>query len=154
MTNRRNALTLAGLTFIALTAASTLSAHAAQPKVFQSSSGIAINGYDTVAYHTKGMPVEGLEQFKTNWNGATWLFSNAENLASFKSNPAKFAPQYGGYCAYAVSYGSTATTEPEAWSIKEGKLYLNYSLSIRKRWEGDAKGYISKANKNWPGVLN
>jgi hypothetical protein len=80
--------------------------------------------------------------------------NRAENLALFKSDPAQYAPQYGGYCAYAVSKGATASTEPEAWTIVNGKLYLNFSLSVQKRWRKDIPGHIKAADNNWPDVLN
>ena len=132
----------------------TYNAHAAQPEIYSNSAtGIAINGYDPVAYFTMKKPVEGSAEFSTKWKGATWHFSSAQNKAEFISTPRKFAPQYGGYCAFAVSYGSTATTVPEAWSVVEGKLYLNNSLGVRSRWNTDIPGYIKKADANWPGVL-
>ena len=116
-------------------------------------SGLAVSGYDPVAYFTAGKPVEGSSDFETEWNGATWRFSSAENLAAFEADPKVYAPQYGGYCAWAVSQGYTASTVPEAWRIVDGKLYLNYSLSVQSRWEGDIPGNIANADANWPGVL-
>ncbi len=137
-------------TFIALGS----KVYAAKPQIYSnSSSNIAINGYDPVAYFTQKMPVEGSSEHSTKWNGAIWHFSSKENKAAFLASPQKYAPQYGGYCAFAVSYGSTATTVPEAWSIVGGKLYLNNSLSVRKRWNKDPKKFIKRANANWPGVL-
>ncbi len=127
---------------------------AAKRKVYaNSSTGIAINGYDPVAYFTKNKPVEGKVEFSALWNGAKWHFSSDANRQKFLAMPDKYAPQYGGYCAFAVSYGSTATTVPEAWSIVDGKLYLNNSLGVRSRWNKDRPGNIAKANKNWPNVL-
>ncbi|MHA1546556.1 MAG: YHS domain-containing (seleno)protein [Alphaproteobacteria bacterium] len=115
--------------------------------------GVAINGYDPVAYFTQEKPVAGTPAFTTSWKGATWRFSTSANQASFVKNPEKFAPQFGGYCAYAVSKGATAKTEPDAWTIVQGKLYLNYSKSVRTIWRKDVPGNIAKANANWPGVL-
>ena len=86
--------------------------------------------------------------------GATFKFASAENRDIFRANPSNYAPQYGGYCAYAVSKGSTASTEPDAWNIVGDKLYLNYSLGIEKRWRKDIPGHIKAADENWPGVLN
>ena len=127
---------------------------AAKAKVYSNSAtGIAINGFDPVAYFTQNKPVEGQAQYSAQWNGAKWYFSSAENKAKFIASPQKYAPQYGGYCAFAVSYGSTATTVPEAWSIVNDKLYLNNSIGVRTRWKTDPQGYIKKANKNWPDVL-
>ena len=116
-------------------------------------SNLAVSGYDPVAYFTAGKPVEGSADFETEWNGATWRFASADNLATFEADPEAYAPQYGGYCAWAVSQGYTASTVPEAWRIVDGKLYLNYSLSVQRQWEGDVPGHIAKADGNWPGVL-
>ncbi|MHA1151869.1 MAG: YHS domain-containing (seleno)protein [Alphaproteobacteria bacterium] len=95
-------------------------------------SNLAVSGYDPVAYFVEGRPVEGRKAFEFEWNGATWRFADADNLAAFKADPEKFAPQYGGYCAWAVSQGGTASTEPELWRIVDGKLYLNYSKSVQR----------------------
>ncbi len=127
---------------------------AAQSKIYSNSStGIAINGYDPVAYFTENKPVEGSADISALWKGAKWHFASDKNRQTFLAMPDKYAPQYGGYCAFAVSYGSTATTVPEAWSIVDGKLYLNNSLGVRSRWNTDIPGYIKQANKNWPNVL-
>ncbi len=115
--------------------------------------GIAIKGYDPVAYFTKGEPVKGSPEFQHEWNSAVWHFSSAEHRDMFKAGPETYAPQYGGYCAYAVSQGSTANIDPKAWKIVDGKLYLNLNMRIHKKWEKDIPGYIKKADKNWPGVL-
>jgi len=139
-------VSVAGLSDVAL---------AQKAKVFTGkTSGVAINGYDPVGYFTESKPVKGSPEFSTQWNGAKWQFSSAANRDAFSANPEKFAPQYGGYCAYAVSYGSTAKTEPEAWTIVDDKLYLNFSLGVRERWKADIPGFIAKADGNWPGVLN
>ena len=126
---------------------------AAKDQVYQSFLGTAIDGTDPVAYFTEGRPVEGSSEFTHEWNGAKWRFSSAENRAKFVAEPEKYAPQYGGYCAWAVSQGYTASTDPEAWSIVEGKLYLNYSKGVQKQWEADIPGHIAKADQNWPEVL-
>ncbi len=112
--------------------------------------GVAIRGYDPVAYFKVGKPQKGNKQFQTKWNGATWYFASQENLDDFNSSPEKFAPQYGGYCSWAVANGYTASTIPEAWDIKNGKLYLNYDLSIRKRWRTNVSGHIKQGDRNWP----
>lgn len=116
--------------------------------------GIAVDGTDVVAYFTKGRPVAGSADITHDWNGVTWRFSSPEHRDTFAADPAKYAPQYGGYCAYAVSEGYTASTTPEAWRIVDGKLYLNYSKRIQKRWERDIPGRINAADANWPKVLN
>lgn len=114
--------------------------------------GVAIEGYDPVAYFTQGKPVEGSSDFTHDWNGATWRFASAENRDMFIADPEKFAPQYGGYCAWAVSQGYTASIDPDAWSIVDGKLYLNYSKGVQSRWENDIAGHISSADENWPEI--
>lgn len=128
-------------------------AYAGKSPIFSTSDG-AIRGHDPVAYFTEGKPTKGSDQYTFEWKGETFKFASAENLTLFKGNPEKYAPQYGGYCAYAVSEGSTASTVPEAWTIVDGKLYLNYSLGVKKRWAKNIPGRIATADKNWPGVLN
>ena len=122
------------------------------PPVF-SRRGAAINGYDPVAYFIQQAPVKGDTDHSSTWNGATWRFASADNKAVFDANPDAYAPQYGGYCAYAVANGYTAKTDPDAWSIVDGKLYLNYSRRVRKRWLEDVPGNIAKGDANWPSVL-
>lgn len=115
--------------------------------------GIAIRGADPVAYFTAGEYTPGSDEFTHDWEGATWQFASAENRDLFAANPEDYAPQYGGFCAYAVSQGGTASIEPTAWKIVDGKLYLNYNDKIQKRWSKDIPGYIAQADENWPGVL-
>jgi len=114
----------------------------------------AIGGYDTVAYFTEGKPVKGSTKYVTTYQGATWRFSSQENLDKFSANPEKYAPQYGGYCAYAVSRNTTASIKPEYFTVHQGKLYLNYNKGVYKRWIKDKSKHITRANKNWPEVLN
>ena len=113
----------------------------------------AVSGYDTVAYFTQGKPVKGSTQFRTNYNGAEWRFASAENLAKFRANPARYAPQYGGYCAWAVSQGYTASGDPTVWKVVDGKLYLNYNQEIGTKWSKNIPGFIKAGNANWPKVL-
>jgi YHS domain-containing protein len=114
--------------------------------------GIAIDGYDPVAYFTEGKPVEGSSDFEYEWMGATWRFASAADRDQFAADPEKYAPQYGGYCAYAVSQGTTADIDPDAWHIEDGKLYLNLNKKVQSIWLKDIPGYISKANANWPKI--
>jgi hypothetical protein len=114
---------------------------------------LAMHGYDPVAYFTTGGPVEGQTRFVFRWNGALWRFASAENLASFKASPERFAPQYGGYCAYGIAKGYAVNGDPLAWKVVGGKLYLNYDAKVQKAWEADIPGYIEKAEINWPKVL-
>lgn len=126
---------------------------AGQPLSFATADG-ALRGYDPVAYFTSGEPTPGRNQYSTQWQGAIYKFDNADNLARFRSDPKRYAPQYGGYCAYAVARGATASTDPEAWTIVNGRLYLNFSPAVRERWKRDIPGNIRAADNNWPGVLD
>lgn len=129
-----------------------MAAPAEASKVY-TESGVAIDGYDPVAYFTDGKPVEGDSAITFDWNGTTWQFANSANRDTFAADPDKYAPQYGGYCAYAVSQGYTAPTVPDAWKIVDGKLYLNYSKGVQQRWNQDIPGYIKAGDKNWPGIV-
>lgn len=121
---------------------------------FADANGLAIRGTDPVAYFKLGKPVQGIAGFEYVWNGVTWRFANAENRDKFVANPEQYAPQYGGFCAWAVSQGYTASIDPQAWRIVDGKLYLNYNQRVQGRWERDIPGNIAKADANWPDVLN
>jgi YHS domain-containing protein len=110
----------------------------------------AIRGYDPVAYFTEGKAVKGNENLTYHWHDADWYFSSTQNLNSFSKNPDKYVPQYGGYCAYGLSEGHKAPTDPDAWTIVDGKLYLNYSKDVRTKWRESEKERIEKADKNWP----
>ncbi|MEM7548287.1 MAG: YHS domain-containing (seleno)protein [Bacteroidota bacterium] len=114
----------------------------------------AIKGYDPVSYFTESKPVKGKKNITYKWKDANWYFASKKNLDAFKTDPEAYAPQYGGYCAYAVSEGYTAKIEPEAWKIVDGKLYLNYDLDVKKIWEADEADRIKKAEANWPSVLD
>ena len=130
------------------------SAHADQPPVYTGAlSNVAAGGYDVVAYFTEGRPVRGAAAHRILHQGAEYRFATAENLARFRANPGSYTPQYGGYCAWAVSQGYTAAGNPQNWRIVDGRLYLNYNSEIQRRWEGDIPGHISRANGNWPRVL-
>ena len=115
-----------------------------------SDKGAAIKGYDPVAYFDQGAPAKGSAGVTDEWNGATWHFVNKTNRDKFAANPAAYAPQYGGYCAWAVSQGKTAPIDPEAWEIVEGKLFLNYNSRIQKKWQKDRDNLKKKADQNWP----
>ena len=114
--------------------------------------GYAANGYDVVAYFKEGKPVEGKKTFLYQWNNAYWLFSTKQNLDSFSHRPEKYAPQFGGYCAYGVSEGHKASTQPDAWTIVDNKLYLNYNKDVRDLWKKDMNERIKKAEQNWTGI--
>lgn len=120
---------------------------------FTDNNGVAIRGTDPVAYFTEGQPVQGSAEFEYEWQGATWRFSSAEHRDLFAAAPEEYAPQYGGFCAWAVSQGYTAPVDPNAWKIVDGKLYLNVNRGVQQRWERDIPGHIARADANWPGVL-
>lgn len=115
--------------------------------------GIAIRGYDTVAYFTLGKPVKGDEKYAVEWNEATWHFSSQEHADLFKNDPEAYAPQYGGYCAYGVSQNYLVKVEADQWRIEDGKLYLNYDRSVQKKWLKDINGYVEQANSKFPNLL-
>lgn len=123
----------------------------AQNSVYQKNN-VAINGYDPVAYFTDQKPVEGSKTFSYTHEGVHWLFASQAHLDSFKVNPTKYIPQYGGYCAYGVSEDHKSPTDPHAWTIVEDKLYLNYSLKVKDLWSKDIPKRIEKANVNWPSL--
>ena len=127
-------------------------ATAAKAEIF-APGGKAIRGTDPVAYFAQGKPVAGKPDFTHEWKGATWYFSSAANRDRFKENPERWAPQYGGYCAYGVAQGYAVKIEVDQWSVVDGKLYLNYSRSVQRTWKQDIPGYIREANKRWPEVL-
>jgi YHS domain-containing protein len=152
--SRRQALTVvAGLAASAVILPT--SALAAKDEILTSLLGNkAVDGYDTVAYFTEGKPVEGSSEFSTEYKGAEWQFASQENLDLFLGNPEKYAPAYGGYCAYAVALGSTANGDPEQWEIYEDRLYLNVNAEIQAKWTADKPGFIEQSEANWPNVLN
>lgn len=114
---------------------------------------IAIKGTDPVAYFTKSQAVQGNADFAYEWNDAIWHFASTENRDLFSANPEKYAPKYGGYCAWAASQGYTADIDPEAWTIVDGSLYLNFNKKIQERWEKDIPGFISDADSKWESVV-
>ncbi len=154
MPTRRHALALllaapsAGL----IAAAWPRAAMAAEPEIF-AVDGLAIRGTDPVAYFDGGGPVAGRPEDALMWRGATWLFANAANRARFEAEPERWAPSYGSYCAYAASLGYLAPTDPAAWTVHEGRLFINASLRARSLWSRDIPGNIAKGDANWPGIL-
>lgn len=126
---------------------------AIDPVYTNGSSNIAIKGYDTVAFFTENKPVKGHKQFSTQYQEATWYFSSQENLQRFINEPERYAPQYGGYCAYAISRNTTASINPRYFNIHNGKLYLNYNKGVQKRWLKQLDQSIKKANTHWPTLL-
>ncbi len=129
-------------------------AFADKPQVYTPAfSNVALEGYDAVAYFKQGKAVQGDKAFSTTWNGAEFRFATKADLDAFVGQPTAYAPQYGGYCAWAAAQGKTAKGDPEYWKIVDGKLYLNYNRDIQRKWEADIPGFITKADKNWPQLL-
>lgn len=138
--------------FIVMLLAISNCLYAQKAEIFSTGEG-AIKGYDPVAYFTEKKPVKGKDNITYQWKGVKWKFASAQNLESFKANPEKYAPQYGGYCAYGVAKGYAVKIEPDAWDIVDGKLYLNYDKSVQKSWKEKKGEYIQTANQQWPQVL-
>ena len=150
MLTRRNTLGLLAVTPAALTMLPSV-AMAKEPSVFQNP--VAINATDPVGYFEQEKPIPGSAEHTINWNGADWHFASSANAAKFEADPETYAPVFGGYCAFAASRGYLAPTIPEAWTIHDGKLYLNANLRAQKLWRQDIPGNIAAGIKNWPGIL-
>lgn len=112
-------------------------------------SNLAVQGYDPVAYFTEGKPVKGSKEFTTDYKGATFQFASAANRDAFVADPVMYAPQYGGYCAWAMADGKYAKGDANFWKIVDGKLYLNFNRSIQDKWNKDVPGFIGKADTHW-----
>jgi YHS domain-containing protein len=121
-----------------------------KPSAVYSTDNGAIDGYDPVAFFTDSAAVKGEKTFSTEYQGATWCFRSAENLEAFKANPEKYAPQYGGFCAYGTADGHLSPTQADTWTIVGGKLYFNYNMKVKDKWMENQPGYIEQADKNWP----
>lgn len=116
------------------------------------SKGVAVKGYDVLAYFEDSRAVKGSPQFRYEWMGAEWQFVSRDRRDRFASAPEKYAPQYGGYCAWAVGHNYTADIDPEAWRIIDGKLYLNYSRGVQAKWDAERTRLIQEADRNWAGL--
>ena len=115
---------------------------------------LAIEGYDAVAYFTENRPVKGDKKYELEWEDAKWRFSSAENLTAFREDPERYAPQYGGYCAWAVSNGDTAGIDPSQFSVVDDKLYLNYNTNIQQKWLDERDKRIEMADELWPTLID
>lgn len=111
--------------------------------------GLALAGYDPVAYFTEGAARPGRPEHRLKWHGALWQFASDENCLAFEMSPMRFKPQYGGYCAYTVAHGTPMKSDPEAWTIHDGKLYMNFNPSLRILWRRDIPGHIAMAEAEW-----
>lgn len=140
------------ITLLSLFIALSLAVLAEEP-VNKTLLGKAVKGYDVVAYFTQGRPVEGSGDHEVEWNGATWRFASAAHRELFAKDPRRYAPQYGGFCAFGVSRGYAVGIDPEAWKIVDGKLYLNYNRDVQAEWVKDIPGFIAKADANWPKII-
>ncbi len=118
-------------------------------KIDKNKMGVAINGYDPVAYFTDSKSVMGKKEFSYKWNDAEWYFEDKSHKEMFKKNPDKYAPQYGGFCAFGLSKDKLSSSDPNAWQIVDGKLYLCTNNKVHKMWQDDIKGNVKKADKNW-----
>ncbi len=114
--------------------------------------GKAIKGYDPVAFFKESKPVKGADSLSYSWKEATWLFSTRQNLEAFKADPDKYAPQYGGYCAYGTSQGHKAPTQTDTWTVVNDKLYFNYNSKVKELWTKDQPALIKTADEKWPEV--
>ena len=122
------------------------------PGTINAANGVAIQGYDAVAYHTQQEAVKGSRAFTHAWRGVTWQFASAANRDRFARSPEQFLPEFGGFCAYGVSRGYAVDIDPQAFAVVDGRLYLNYSKRVQTTWNTDRAGYIENARTNWPKV--
>jgi hypothetical protein len=148
-----NRLSTSVSTLVAAVLVSTVAWAMAKPAINTWRGDLALRGYDAVAYWSDGKPTAGSAAFEYRWKNAVWRFATAEHRDQFAKEPERYAPEFGGYCAYAVSRGYTADGDPSVWRIVDGRLYLNYSTEAKRLWEQDVPGNIMKGRQNWPGVL-
>lgn len=118
-------------------------------RVNMDADGRAVRGYDVVSFFAENAAIQGKPQIEYVWNGAKWLFSTEENLEKFRAEPERYAPQFGGYCSYAVSHGYTADGDPATWKVVDGKLYLNYNQKAKEAWEKEQEKFIKDGEHNW-----
>jgi YHS domain-containing protein len=151
--HRRSRVSLfaAGVATIALAPAFALDPASTAP-INLDKAGVALRGTDPVGYFTASKPVPGTAAFQSTWEGATYQFASAASKAAFEAEPAKYAPKYGGFCAYAASQGYKADADPNAWKIVEGKLYVNYNKAVGLIWQAKQASFIEAGDKNWPTV--
>lgn len=155
---RMNRRILLSVGFFALAAGTA--ARAAQPSIntltggfFGGASDTAILGYDSVAYFTDAKPIKGSDSFVTTWMGAKWKFASQAHLELFKAAPERYAPQYGGYCAYGVAVDNLVSIEPDRFTIIDGKLYLNYDSDVQQKWLKNPSGFIKTADSKFQTLL-
>jgi len=144
--SRRGLAGLAAAAALALTAAAAV-AGAGDKDL--GGDGLALEGYDPVAYFTEGEPTRGSAAYTATYDGATYRFANAEHRAAFEADPEKYMPAYGGYCAYGLAMGQKVGSDPEVWEIVDGQLYLNVNPDVQDRWEANIPGFVETADHNW-----
>lgn len=150
----RNAVSVIRLAcFLGALLMAPVAALAASGAVNVDESGVALHGYDPVAYFVTASAVAGKAELAYEWSGATWLFASADNRQAFMDAPERYAPQFGGFCAYAASFGQFADVDPQAWTIVNDKLYLNYSLDVRDTWRAQSQALIRQAEQQWPAMV-
>lgn len=143
----------AGIGLLTVNAVSTGendTASANKIKFFQFPGGVGAGGYDVVSYFSESRAQKGLPKYETKWGGLIWRFASPENQKLFVAAPAKYIPQYGGHCAYGVAQGYLVRGDPAAWSVRNGKLYLNYNANIRTAWLANADNFVRRSEKHWP----
>ncbi len=125
---------------------------AASAQQFFSVRGVALDGYDVVTYHTEDEAVQGVREHRIEWNGSDWYFANDRNARLFAADPERYAPAYGGYCAYAAANNAVAPVDPKAFTVIDETLYLNFSPGVKRRWDRDQEKYINLADQYWPAL--
>lgn len=148
---QRRHLIAAAVTFPLVASFSGSPARARGAGVFNTG-GVAIRGSDTVAYFDGDGPARGNWQHAVKWAGSLWYFRSEENRSRFEMNPRAYAPGYGGFCAFAMAEGRLVPTDPEAWTIADGRLFLNESLAVRAEWRRDVARYVALADAHWPAL--
>ena len=141
------------LAFVMVTAYAATPGEVPQPELVAALNlqhGVALRGYDPVAYFIEAKPIAGNPAISYQWQGATWLFATPEHREAFKADPARYAPQFGGYCAFAVAQGTTADGDPYQWAIVDGKLYVNNNATAKKLWDQNRPANIAAGDRNWP----
>lgn len=151
LTNKTHLIAIASIVVFTIT--STLNSHAGDtvnvsPGGTAHGPGIAVQGYDVISYRI-GKPTVGTSQYAMAYEGGTYIFASADNLKTFKADPERYVPAYGGFCAYGVAAGKKFHGDPEHWSLVDGKLYLNINDDVQRQWEAKRGDYISEAEAQW-----
>jgi YHS domain-containing protein len=145
------AFAVAALSTLAMAPSTSFATKTASGEYNSLHAGLGAKGYDVVSYFTTKKPTQGSDKFTASYGGVTWQFASAENRDMFKADPAKYAPQFGGYCAWGVAQGKLFDIDPvNGWTVSNGKLYLNFNNDINTTFARDAEGFVSKAGRNWP----